>query len=454
MAIAIAIAVLTLASLAFHFLSPWFYTPIASNWGQLDDTVTITLWVTGVVFVVVNLFMAYSIWKYRTRAGLQAEYVPERNQLEAWLMGLTTVGIAALLAPGLIVYARVIDVPKEASLVEVVGRQWNWSFRFPGPDGKLGTTAARYVNDKNMLGLNPDDPHGQDDVLIMSQELHLPEGKPIKFLLRSLDVLHDFSVPQFRVKMDLVPGMITHSWLTPTRTGTFDLLCENLCGLAHFAMRGKIVVEEPAKFETWLAGHQTFSQAMAEPAGDAAAGKQLYASCASCHGAAGEGNSALNAPKLAGQADWYLERTLSTFAKGARGADERDTYGKMMAPMAMALPDATARKNVVAYIKTLPDSTAPATIEGDTRKGHQFYQANCAACHGGAGEGIKAMNAPRLAGQSDWYIERQLTNFHKGIRGTDPEDSFGPQMVAMAGPLSDERQVKNLVAYIKSLGSK
>jgi cytochrome c oxidase subunit 2 len=204
--------------------------------------------VTGAVFLVVNLFMAYSIWKYRSREGLQAEYVPERNQLEAWLMAPTTVGIAALLAPGLIVYAKVIDVPKDAAVVEVVGRQWHWAFRFPGKDGKLGTSAARYADDNNMLGLNPEDPHGQDDILVSSQELHLPVGKPYKFVLRSMDVLHDFTVPQFRVKMDLVPGMVTRSWLTPSRTGTFDILCENLCGLGHFAMRGKVVVQDDAEF--------------------------------------------------------------------------------------------------------------------------------------------------------------------------------------------------------------
>ncbi len=452
MAVAVVVALLTIGSLLFHFLSPWFYTPIASNWSELDNTVTITLWVTGAVFLAVNLFMAYSIWKYRSREGLQAEYVPERNQLEAWLMGLTTVGIAALLAPGLIVYAKVIDVPKDAAVVEVVGRQWHWAFRFPGKDGKLGTSAARYADDKNLIGLNPEDPHGQDDILVSSQELHLPVGKPYKFVLRSMDVLHDFSVPQFRVKMDLVPGMVTRSWLTPSRTGTFDLLCENLCGLGHFAMRGKIVVQEDAEFQAWLGGNPTFAMAMAKPPGDAAAGKMLYATCASCHGQQAEGNPALNAPKLAGQQDWYLQRELENFAKGARGADERDTYGKVMAPMAAVLADDAARANVIAYIKTLPDAPAEGTVTGDAARGQSYYKANCAACHGGTGQGIRAMNAPRLEGMSDWYLARQLSHFHAGIRGSNPKDPYGPQMVAIAGNLTTERSINDLVAYIKTLG--
>ena len=106
----------------------------------------------------------------------------------------------------------------------------SWSFRLPGKDGRLGTSDARYVSPDNPLGLNPDDPHGQDDVVIESDDLHLPVGKPVKVLLRSIDVLHDFYVPEFRAKMDMVPGMVTYFWFTPTRTGTFEVLCAELCG--------------------------------------------------------------------------------------------------------------------------------------------------------------------------------------------------------------------------------
>jgi cytochrome c oxidase subunit 2 len=452
MAVAIAVFLLTIGTVAFHFLSPWYYTPIATHWGELDDTVTITFWVTGAVLVAVNLFLAYSIWKYRTRPGLQAEYVPERNKLEAWLAGLTTVGVAALLAPGLAVYAKVITVPEEASVVEVIGRQWHWTFRFPGEDGKLGTSAPRFYSEANPLALNPDDPNGKDDVMVLSQELHLPVGKPIKVVLRSMDVLHDFTVPQFRVKMDLVPGMVTRAWFTPTKAGRYDLLCENLCGLAHFAMRGKVIVEDEAAFQTWLTSNLTFAQHQAKVPGDAAAGKATYASCAACHGANGEGMAATNAPKIAGQAAWYLDRQLKNFAHGARGADDRDEYGKMMAPMGAMVADEKTRKDVIAYIQTLPDVTVPETVTGDALEGGEFYGANCAACHGNAGQGVAAMNAPRLAGQNDWYIERQIQNFHKGIRGTHPADAYGPQMVAMAGTLSKDQDIKNLVAYIKTLG--
>ena len=109
-------------------------------------------------------------------------------------------------------------------------------------------------------------------MLVASPELHLPIGQPVKVLLRSKDVLHDFTVPQFRVKMDLVPGMVTYMWLTPTKPGDYEILCEELCGIAHFAMRGRVVVDEPATFNDLARRACRPSARPAHAAGDAAAG--------------------------------------------------------------------------------------------------------------------------------------------------------------------------------------
>jgi cytochrome c oxidase subunit II len=450
MVLAIVLVLLVAGSVLFHLLSPWYFTPIASNWGAIDDTISITFWVTGSVFVAVNLFMAYCVVRYRHRKGSRAAYEPENKKLEAWLVGLTAVGIVGMLAPGLFVYAKIVTVPKDAAVFEAVGRQWHWGYRFPGKDGVLGTVDARYVSDKNPFGINPDDPFGRDDVLIASPEVHLPLGKPVKALLRSIDVLHDFAVPQFRVKMDLVPGMVTRTWFTPTRAGKFDLLCEQLCGIGHFVMRGKVVVEEDRAFNEWLSGYPTFAQSMAQVAGDAEAGKPLFAVCAACHGAQAEGNLAMNAPKLSGQGDWYLRRQLNNFKHGARGAHDKDLYGKQMAPMAATLADDAAVNNVVAYIKTLPDNPAPATLKDNTTDGRNLY-ATCGACHGSDGRGVQAMNAPRLSGMSDWYMVTQLKNFKQGIRGAHPNDKYGPQMASMAAILADDPATNGIVAYINTI---
>jgi len=450
MVVAIVLVLLVLGSLLFHFLSPWYFTPIASNWQAMDDTISITFWVTGLVFVAINLFMAYAVIRYRYRKGGRAAYEPENKKLELWLTGLTTVGVAAMLAPGLFVWANFVEVPKDAAVFEAVGQQWNWSFRFPGKDGKLGTVDARYITDKNPFGMNPDDPDGQDDVLVASPELHLPLGRPVKALLRSVDVLHDFAVPQFRAKMDLVPGLVTYIWFTPTRTGKFDLLCNELCGVGHFVMRGKVVVEEEREFQAWLSSHPTFAQTSAQAAGNAAAGKPLYAVCAACHGSQAEGNPALHAPKLSGQGDWYLKRQLKYFKNGARGTHDKDVFGKMMAPMAATLGDDAAIDNVVAYINTLPDNPAPRTVTKTTTNAQRLY-VTCGACHGADGRGMQATNAPRLAGISDWYLVTQLKNFKQGIRGAHPKDMYGPQMASMAAILADDQAASDLVAYINTL---
>ena len=209
MPIAIALIVLAFGSVLFHFLSPWYFTPIASNWHAIDTTITITFWVTGFVFVAISVFMAYAIVKYKHRVGSRASYQPESKKLEWWLLVLTAGGVAAMLAPGLLVWADVIHVPQDAKVVEAVAAQWHWSYRLPGKDGKLGTVHPRFVTDANPFGLNPADPNGRDDVLVASPELRVPIGEPVKLLLRSKDVLHNFSIAQLRVKMDLVPGLVT-----------------------------------------------------------------------------------------------------------------------------------------------------------------------------------------------------------------------------------------------------
>jgi len=451
MAMAIVLIVLVLGTVLFHFLSPWWFTPIASNWTSIDDTISITFWVTGFGFVAVNAFMAYCVLRYRHRKKSRAHYEPENKKLEWWLIGLTTLGVVAMLAPGLVVWAKFVNVPENAAVFEVVGQQWHWSYRFPGKDGVLGTVNSRLVSDANPFGMNPADPHGQDDVLISSQKVHLPINKPVKVLLRSKDVLHNFTVPQFRVKMDLVPGMVPYLWFTPTRTGTFDIICQELCGTAHFAMRGKVVVEEEAAFQAWLSSHPTFAQSSTQVAGDAAAGKPLYAVCSACHGLQGEGNAALHAPKLSGQGDWYLKQQLKYYKQGIRGTHDKDVFGKMMAPMAATLVDDAAIGNVVAYIKTLPDNPAPATLKKSTSDGQKRYATTCGICHGANGQGIQAMNAPRLAGMSDWYLVTQLKNFKQGVRGVHPDDKYGGQMKLMAATLADDQVTNDLVAYINTL---
>ena len=450
MPFAVVLILLVVGSILFHLLSPWTFTELASNWGMVDVTVDITLYVTGIVFVAVNLFMAYCVIKFRYKKGARATYEPENKKLETWLTALTAVGVAAMLTPGLLVWAKFVEVPEDAHVVEAIGQQWHWTFRYPGEDGKFGEVDAERISAENPFGMDPDDPNGRDDVLVYNPEGHLPIDKPVKFLLRSKDVLHNFTVAQFRVKMDLVPGMQTFLWLTPTVEGRFEILCEEHCGMAHYTMRGAVVVEQPEDFQAWLDSKPTYGELLDKPEGDATLGAASYAVCAACHGQQGEGMQALNAPKISGQSAWYMKNQLEAYKSGARGAHEDDVYGKQMAPMSMTLATEQIMDNVIAHIRTFPDNPAPKTIEGNIENGKKLYTV-CAYCHGAAGEGIQAMNAPRMAGMTDWYLERQLANFKTGVRGSHKSDYYGYQMGFMAQTLHDEQAVKDLVAYINTL---
>ncbi|PVZ62172.1 cytochrome B [Pseudomonas sp. B1(2018)] len=290
MAIAIVLILIVIASVLFHILAPWHATTAASNWGSIDTTLFITLIISGIFFIAITGFMAVAVIRYRHKVGARAAYQPENKKLETWLIIVTSAGIAGMLAPGLVVYNDFIRVPKDAYELEVVGQQWQWAYRFAGQDAKLGKSDIRFVDSTNPLGLDPKDPAGQDDVLVMNNEVRLPLDRPVKVLLRSKDVLHDFYVPQIRSKMDMVPGMVSYFWFTPTKTGKYEVLCAEFCGVGHYNMRGHMVVEEQAVFDQWLKGQPTFAQTLttaAKPGRDSVLekGRQLVEQlgCKACH---------------------------------------------------------------------------------------------------------------------------------------------------------------------------
>ena len=450
MPLAIVLILLVVGSILFHLLSPWTFTPLASNWNMVDITVDITLWVTGVVFIAVNLFMAVCVIKFRAKKGQRAKYEPENKKLETWLTILTSVGVAAMLTPGLVVWGKFVNVPDEAHEVEAVGQQWHWTYRFPGADGRFGDVKAELITMENPFGMVPEDPRGQDDVLVFNPEVHIPVDRPVKFVLRSKDVLHNYTVAQFRVKMDLIPGMQTYLWFTPTEQGRFEVLCEELCGIAHHTMRGAVVVAEQGDFETWLAGYPTYAETLNRKAGDATLGKAQYAVCAACHGQNGEGLQALNAPKISGQSEWYLRNQIRAYQSGFRGVHEDDTYGAQMAPMANTLATDESVSNVIAHIQTFPDEPAPKTVQGDVANGERLYRV-CAYCHGANAAGVQATNAPRMAGMTDWYLVRQMQNFRDGVRGSHPNDFYGMQMGFMGRTMQDDQAINDLIAYINTL---
>ena len=262
-AISMALALVIIGSIAFHFWTPWWWTEVASNWGSIDSTIILTFWVTGAVFIAVCLFMAYCVWRFRYEENRKAEYKPENAKLEWILTIITTLGVIALLAPGLIVWNKFVTVPDDAVDIEVMAQQWFWNYRLPGKDGILGTTDIRNITDENPFGITLDDTNGYDDILIQADDLHILNNQPVKMNLRSIDVLHDFYVPQFRAKMDMVPGVVTYYWFTPIKTGNFEILCAEYCGTGHYAMRGRVLVDEESDYQQWLNEQMTFKELLA-----------------------------------------------------------------------------------------------------------------------------------------------------------------------------------------------
>ena len=251
-------------SVLFHIFTPWYWTDIASNWGAMDDTITLTFWVGGGVFVAVCLFMCYCIFKFSYKEGRKAEYKPEDKKLEKILTWATTLGVAALLAPGLIIWNQYVNVPKNAIHIDVMAWQWGWQYRLPGKDGKLGTTKVVNINDENPFGINLDDPYGKDDILVQSDVINLQNNKPVKILLRSVDVLHNWYVPQFRSKMDAVPGTVTFYWFEPNKAGEYEVLCAEYCGVGHYAMRGGVIVQDDQDYSNWESEQETFQEYIAK----------------------------------------------------------------------------------------------------------------------------------------------------------------------------------------------
>ena len=197
----------------------------------------------------------------------------------------------------------------------------------------------------------------------------------------------------------------------------------------------------------WTSAYALISLVRAEDELPIPADEFVY--CTVCHGVQLMGNSIIEAPRLSGMESWYVESQLRAFKKGWRGKHERDVVGMEMQPMAAALTEEQI-KEVSAFVAATRSDHPPETINGDADKGKAHYS-TCAACHGVNGEGNIALGSPALTGQNDWYLVRQLKYFRDGTRGGQPGDTYGMQMRASAGLLSDDEAILDVVKYISTL---
>jgi cytochrome c553 len=181
-----------------------------------------------------------------------------------------------------------------------------------------------------------------------------------------------------------------------------------------------------------------------------AAEKSDLSYCTVCHGAHGNGNPAIRAPKIAGMESWYLRRQLEAFRDGMRGTHPDDAAGHEMQPVGIRLRDQAGIDEAIEYVASFKPKTPPITVSGDATRGRNLYT-TCESCHGAKGEGNQTLGAPALASRTDWYLVTQLTNYKAGLRGNDPRDINGTQMRAIATTLPDRQSIDDVVAYINTL---
>ncbi|HEY4650821.1 MAG TPA: cytochrome c oxidase subunit II [Pontibacter sp.] len=262
------------AAFAWSFVDSWddMNQPLASVHGEwTDDLFWTTMIVIGIVFVITQILLFWYSYKYRHNDEKRAYYYPHNNKLEViWTM-IPAVVMALLVFAGWKTWTQITSAaPADAIVVEVMGKQFNWMVRYPGPDGKLGVTKTSLIDATNEFGIDFSDPNAQDDI-VNPLEIHIPKGKPVLFKIRSRDVIHSVFLPHFRQKMDAVPGMPTKLWFVPTKTTyemqnetgnpefKYEIACTEICGRGHFAMRYVVVVDEQEDYEAWLEKQQAFA---------------------------------------------------------------------------------------------------------------------------------------------------------------------------------------------------
>jgi cytochrome c oxidase subunit II len=235
----------------------WFPAPISAHGIAYDAQFMRTLVIVGIIFILAQFALGWVIMKFRDDGG-RAGYSHGNNKLETVWTSATALLFIGLVVMGTKIWAGVHfdEAPPDAIPIEVTAKQFAWSFRYPGPDGKFGHTDLKLVNDSagNPLGLDDKDPASKDD--IVSASLKVPAGKPIRLMMHSRDVIHNFFVRELRMKQDIVPGMEIPLHFQADTPGLYEVPCSELCGLGHFQMRTTMQVMSESEFQQWLQQQQ------------------------------------------------------------------------------------------------------------------------------------------------------------------------------------------------------
>jgi cytochrome c oxidase subunit II len=276
-----------IAWLAFVVYSVFAWAPLtlpvsASVHGDdIDGLMNLTWWIISPMFFLCHILLAYFGYKYYHRKENTAEFFAHSTKLELVWTTVPTIVLTSLIVYGLSVWNEVTGPePDDAMEVELYAKQFDWTARYSGTDNVLGKSGYRLITSENPLGVSMEDAASADDKIVRG-ELHLPVGKPVVFKFHSRDVLHSAYMPHFRLQMNCVPGMTTQFHMVPKTTTKemreitgnpeFDylLLCNKICGGAHYNMQMAIVVESEEDYAAWFADKKTIAESMV-PAEEAA----------------------------------------------------------------------------------------------------------------------------------------------------------------------------------------
>jgi cytochrome c oxidase subunit II len=247
-----------------------YFIPIASEHGERTDNLFwITTGITGFVFILTNILLFYFSYKYRYKKEKKALFYPDNIKLEIVWTLVPAVVLTSLVIGGLQTWSNIMgEPPQDAEVVEMLGYQFAWRARYPGPDGKFGAHDYRLITAVNEFGLDLSDQAAFDDFI--PREIYLPVNRPVVFRIRARDVIHSVFAPHFRLKMDAVPGMTTRFWFVPNKTTrdmrnelnnpdfNYEIACAEVCGRGHFSMRIVVVVVEEDEYRNWYGQQRSF----------------------------------------------------------------------------------------------------------------------------------------------------------------------------------------------------
>ncbi len=239
---------------------------------EVDSLMLLTGIIIGIVFLVTHVLLFALVYKYAYNKNRKPTFFTHNLKLELLWTAIPALVLVLLISIGLYNWNSImkpLDDKEDKVLIEIYAKQFDWTARYAGKDGKLGRASVFLIKGNNFLGIDTTDVVSFDDKIIKN-EFHLPVNKPVQFVFRSQDVIHSAYMPHFRAQMNCVPGLKTQFNFTPkyttqemrriTKNPDFDyvLLCNKICGMAHFAMKMKIVVESQEDYDKWLASNPTF----------------------------------------------------------------------------------------------------------------------------------------------------------------------------------------------------